>query len=272
MATEITQITNLVEGKIISRPSKLCKSPYVADVLLETGEQVIAHAPSLGCCGYVDKNESVLLVPHENPKTCSHVIHLAKRNEKDTSYLIGVHPKSAEKLVKRSLELGCIETLEDLSDIKSEQCFLNSRFDFVCKDKNGIQTIIEVKNVPCGDYEDILSKERKKRDYSDREITSKIAYFPDGYRKKSTDTISPRALKHIQELEKLKMENENMRCIILFVVQRGDCKVFQGSNVDPIYKNALNQAYQNGVEVLPVKMVWNENGICEYQGTLEFVL
>jgi DNA-binding sugar fermentation-stimulating protein len=117
-----------------------------ADVLLETGEQVIAHAPSLGCFGYVDKNETVLLVPHENPITCSHVIHLAKRNEKkDVSYLIGVHPKSVEKLVKRSLELGCIESLEYLSDIKSEKCFLNSRFDFVCKDKNGIHTIIEVK-------------------------------------------------------------------------------------------------------------------------------
>jgi DNA-binding sugar fermentation-stimulating protein len=272
MQTPLTELSHLIKGKIISRPSKICRSPYVADVLLETGEQVIAHAPSLGCCGYVDKNENVLLVPHENPKTCSHVIHLAQRFEKEKSYLIGVHPKSAEKLVKKALHIGCIESLDNLTEIKSEQCYLNSRFDFVCKDKNGTETIIEVKNVPCGDYEDIVAKDRKKKDYSNRDINSKIAYFPDGYRKKSTDTISPRALKHIQELEKLKIENENIRCIIIFVVQRDDCEVFQGSNVDPIYKNALNEAYKNGVEVLPVKMVWDENGVCSYKGVINFVL
>ena len=41
----------MIRGTIVKRPSKHCKSPYVADVVLENGEEVIAHAPSLGCCG-----------------------------------------------------------------------------------------------------------------------------------------------------------------------------------------------------------------------------
>jgi sugar fermentation stimulation protein A len=267
--TTIYCLNDLVEGIILSRPSKTCKSPYVADVLLDNGEQVIAHAPSLGCCGYADKNQKVLLIKHINPKVCTHVIHFEKRYEKNESYLIGIHPKISEKLVKECLTLGCIDTLEQLQDIKSEQCFLNSRFDFVCKDKNGIKTIIEVKNVPCGDYEDILQKDRKNKDYTNRDINSKIAYFPDGYRKKKEDTISPRALKHIQELEHLKINND-IRCIIIFVVQRKDCNVFQGSNVDPIYKTALNKAYTNGVEIIPIKMEWNDQGICKYKGIIKF--
>ena len=266
----ILKLDNMVKGNIINRPSKKCKSPYVADVLLEDGTEVIAHAPSLGCCGYADKCQDVYMIKHENPKTCSHVIHLAIRNEKETNYLIGIHPKSSEKIVNKCLEIGCIEGLEDLSDIKAEQCYLNSRFDFVCKDKNNIQTIIEVKNVPCGDYEDVLSKYKKNKDYSDRNVNSKIAYFPDGYRKKTTDTISPRALKHIQELEELKTTNENIRTIIIFVIQRQDCEYFQASNVDPIYKTALNKAYDNGVEVIPIQVHWEDDGSCYYDKILDF--
>ena len=38
-------------------------------------------------------------------------------------------------------------------------------------------TIIEVKNVPCADYEDMPSKERKKHDFSHRDVNTKVAYF-----------------------------------------------------------------------------------------------
>ena len=272
---EIYQLNNLIKGKIISRPSKHCKTPYVADVMLYDENEnelheVIAHSPSLGCCGYADKEQYVYLMPHENPKTCSHVIHLAHREEKNKKYLIGIHPKSAEKIVKICLENNYIESLKNLKEIKAEQCFLNSRFDFCGIDENGKQFILEVKNVPCADYEDIFSKERKKKNYESWAFDSKIAYFPDGYRKKNTDVVSPRALKHIQELEELKINNSEIRCIIVFVIQRNDIIYFQGSNVDPINKTALNKAYNNGVEVIPISTPWSFDGICYFNKTLNF--
>lgn len=274
MASHILSIGDLIHGKVINRPSKTCKTPYVADVeIIDENQEkkiILAHAPSLGCCGYVDKEQDVYLVPHENPKTCSHVIHLAIRNEKDQKYLIGVHPKSAEKIVKLSIENSYIEGLENVQELKAEQCFLNSRFDFCGTDKNGQKFVLEVKNVPCGDYEDIFQKERKKKDYSDRSYNSKIAYFPDGYRKKKADTISPRALKHIQELQKLKQENDELRTIIVFVIQRNDCEYFQASVIDPIYKQALNEAHDSGVEVIPIQVSWNEDGNCYYDKVIEF--
>ena len=46
---------------------------------------------------------------------------------------------------------------------------------------------MEVKNVP-------LAKLNKS-------TNEMISFFPDGYRKSKKDVVSPRALKHIQELE-----------------------------------------------------------------------
>ena len=33
-----------------------------------------------------------------------------------------------------------------------------------------------------------------------------MSYFPDGYRKNANEPVSPRALKHIEELEKITLE------------------------------------------------------------------
>lgn len=264
-------IQPIVKGKIIKRPSASCRSPYVANVLLEDNTIVIAHAPSLGCCGYADTDQYVYLTKNKNPKLCTHVIHLAYIKEKNITYLVGMHPKSAEKIVKNCLNRGLINSLENITNIQSEKCFLNSRFDFIGKDKNGKQVIIEVKNVPCADYEDMDKKKFKKQNFDHRDVNSKVAYFPDGYRKVKTDTVSPRALKHIQELEKLKIDNPEYRCILIFVVQRPDAAYFQASVVDPIYRNALHKAFHNGVEVIPIQIYWNELGECRYRNTIPFV-
>ena len=48
-------ITELTNGEIIKRPSSLCKTPYVADISLDSGVMVLGHTPSLGCCGLAEK-------------------------------------------------------------------------------------------------------------------------------------------------------------------------------------------------------------------------
>ena len=266
----VCQLNDLIFGEVIKRPSIQCKSPYVADVKLEDDTTVIAHSPSLGCCGYINACQNVVMIKHDNPKLCTHVIHLANRLEKTHNYLIGVHPKSAEKIVNVCLENGIIETLNNVCNIQREQTYLNSRFDFTCIDENNRQTIIEVKNVPCANYEDNEEKVIKKMDFSNRPYNSKVAYFPDGYRKKKTDTVSPRALKHILELELLKKQNPNLRCILIFVIQRPDVEYFQASICDPLYKTTLNKAHENGVEVIPIQVVWDKSGNCNYKRVLPF--
>ena len=270
--TSLYSLPPLMKGKVVQRPSASCRSPYVADVLLnDTNELIVAHAPSLGCGGYADKDQYVYVTKKETSKRCTHVIHLAGREEKNHTYLIGIHPKSAEHITQLCLEKGCIPTLTQLTHLEREKCFLNSRFDFVARDKEDKTVIIEVKNVPCANYEDMDKKELKKQDFRDRVLHSKVGYFPDGYRKVKSDPVSPRALKHIKELETLKQENPDYRCVLLFVIQRPDVAYFQASVVDPLYRNALHQAFQNGVEVIAIQVDWNTQGECRYVKTIPFM-
>jgi len=118
---------------------------------------------------------------------------------------------------------------------------------------------MEVKNVPLADYEDITAKDRKNKCYDDRQYDSKVAYFPDGYRKKSSDPVSPRALKHIRELTLIKKESIT-RCIMCYVIQRTDVNRFQPSIIDPEYRQAVKEAIEAGVEIITLVIKWTNTG------------
>lgn len=250
----------LFRGKIIKRPSMRCKTPYVADVLLENGTLTLAHTASLGCCGLCDKDAYVYMIKVENKKNvCDYKIIIANNVERNISQLIGVDPKFAENFVNCSLEKNKLSWLKNVKEFQREKTFLNSRFDFCGIDENNNNFILEVKNVPLADYVDMLDKDKKNLDLSGYDFNNKIAYFPDGYRKKVKDTVSPRALKHIQELQSIKQER-NIRTILCFVIQRDDVSSFQPSNIDPIYKEAVTSAYHNGVEIKAIQVKWEING------------
>jgi len=271
----LLKLDNLVEGNIISRPSKLVKSPYVADVNIK-GKTVLAHTASLGCCGLSDVNSSVLMEPKMNikydndeyDKKCKYSVYLSILREKNAEVIVGIHPKMAERLVETALTKNLLTKLYKVKSYKRETKIyvrnkVDSRFDFTGIDCNGIPFIMEVKNVPLADYENIPSKERKNKNYKNRDINSKIAYFPDGYRKKITDTVSPRALKHIKELTLIKSESKT-RCIMCYVIQRNDVKQFQLSVVDPEYKEAVKMAINAGVEIITMVVEWTREGEAKF--------
>lgn len=254
----------LFRGEIVKRPSAQCKTPYVADVVLEDGSQVLGHTAALGCCGLADKDATVLMTKVETTKNvCSHKVQLSIKHEGDNQELIGIDPKLAERIVDECLKQDCIQSLKNLKSYKREVKMLNSRFDFAGIDVNGNEFVLEVKNVPLADYVDCYAKDRKNHDTSKYSYNEKISYFPDGYRKKQKDTVSPRALKHIKELQQLK-ETTNKRTILCYVIQRTDVSSFQPSNIDPIYKEAVIEAYQKGVEIIPLVCKWTIDGNCYF--------
>jgi len=272
MSIVLLNIVNLIEGTIVKRPSAKCKSPYVADILDENGEEVIGHTASLGCCGLADAGANVLMNPNQNGKKqqtsiCSHKVQLAIFKERGEEIIIGIHPKLAEELVESCIKNNVLQKLNHIKSWKRETAIyvegkVDSRFDFTGIDKDGIPFILEVKNVPLADYEDISAKEKKKLPqdvYDNRPIHSKVAYFPDGYRKKSDDPVSPRALKHIKELTLIKKESKT-RCIMCYVIQRTDVNRFQPSVIDPEYRSAFKHAVDAGVEVITLVIQWTKDG------------
>ena len=275
----LMKIDNLVEGQVVKRPSKVIKSPFVADIIYDTNE-ILAHSASLGCCGLADVGATILMTKQENKnknkkqnelqmekqnKKCEYRIYLSVKTEKGQEQIIGIYPKLAEQLVENALKNNYLSKLKNIEKYRRETAIfidgvVDSRFDFSGIDEQGQRFIMEVKNVPLADYEDVNVKERKNKNYDSYDVNSKIAYFPDGYRKKQTETISPRALKHIKELTALKNMYENTRCLMCYVIQRSDVASFQPSVIDPQYREAFYEATRNGVEIITLVVGWNRNG------------
>jgi DNA-binding sugar fermentation-stimulating protein len=272
MSILLLQLGDVFSGEVIKRPSKHCKTPYVADVQLENGEEILGHSLSLGCCGLADKGSSVLMTcptsSNTNKKSvCSHRIDLSlfRDLERNEEIVIGINPKLGENIAEQALKQNCIRNLTNIQSYTCEVKIMNSRFDFAGIDENGKPFVLEIKNVPLADYVDVPKKERNNyvNDIKNKQFNDKVAYFPDGYRKNSTDVVSPRALKHIQELEDIAKKG-TVRAILCFIIQRSDANRFQTSNVDLIYKEAVYQAYQSGVEIKTIQVNWNKQGQCHF--------
>lgn len=244
----------LVEGIIVKRPSAHCKTPYVADVILTIcNSSILAHTPALGCCGLSNKDSRVFLsvIPKNKTKkvhVCSHRVELGCAIDPiscETVY-IGLNPKLAEEIVNKCLLCNYFpDSVLIAKDFKREKTILNSRFDFVGFDDNNCPFVLEVKTVP-------LVTQCKE---------THISYFPDGYRKKKNAPVSPRALKHLNDLIEI-AETSKTRAIMCYVLQRCDTNGFVPSNSDPIYRSKLMEAYEKGVEILIVKVSYSDTGIC----------
>ena len=267
------KINNLIEGTIIKRPSAYIKTPYVADIIpIGKEDCILGHTASLGCCGLSDVNAIILMSPIAKTKKtensdklhCEYRVYLSIIREKGNEIIIGIYPKLAEELTESAINKNLLSKLQNVKSYKRETSIyvegkVDSRFDFSGIDCNGLPFIMEVKNVPLADYEDITAKDRKGKCYDDRDYNSKVAYFPDGYRKKTEDIVSPRALKHITELTLIKKESKT-RCIMCYVIQRTDVDRFQPSIIDPIYRAAFIEAVEAGGEIITLVVKWTREG------------
>jgi len=256
----VMRIPSLLKASVVHRPSKVVKSPYMADILVEGAkESQLCHSPALGCSGLIVPGSSALVTP----KTSASAKSKYSLDIVDLGHLlVGVNPNFCNKMVKIALENGWVHQLPKFSpkEIKSEVTVEESRFDFKCE-KDGLIYYIEVKGVPNASTMDPPIKKGKQKGAEVNNVDEPkdmIAYFPDGYRKAPNDPISPRALKHINHLTRLSQEDKTV-CALVFVVQRPDCNIFQPTKGDPIYRKAVYEASNSGVLILPHSVTWKDN-------------
>ena len=120
------KIDNLIEGSIIKRPSKIIKTPYVADVIpLNQSLEILAHTAALGCCGLADTGAKILMSSIPKPKTnkiikyknknqlsCSYRVYLSILKEKNKEIVIGIYPKLAEQIVESAIKNNFLSKLK----------------------------------------------------------------------------------------------------------------------------------------------------------------
>ncbi|MGN0613136.1 MAG: DNA/RNA nuclease SfsA [Porcipelethomonas sp.] len=207
----------VIPAKFISRPNR-----FVAQAELD-GREIPVHVKNTGRC-------RELLVPGAVIYLEDFTYRQGKRKllydivavEKG-SLLINMDSQAPNKVVKEALENGTVHLpdMAELSFIKAEKVYGDSRFDFYVKDINGREGFLEVKGVTLEN--------------------NGVASFP--------DAPTERGIKHLDELAKAK--NEGCNAYVLFVIQMSGMTLFTPNDeTHRAFGEALRHARLSGVNVL----------------------
>ena len=217
-----------ISGKLIKRYKR-----FFADVQLDNTKQIVtAHCPNTGSMlGLLKEGNPVKLTKVDNKdRKLKFTLEIIKSGSAN----VGINTHRANRIVEEALISNKMTNLKRIVDLKREVKYgKNSRIDFLMNNNIGEQIYIEVKNVTLS-------------------LTKGIAEFP--------DAITERGSKHLQELQKIK--NKKTRAVMLFLIQRDDCKYFQiAKDIDEKYNSNLKKAIKSGVEILCYSCTFDSNKI-----------
>lgn len=194
---------------------------FFSEVMLDSGELVVAHTPNTGpmtSCWEVGMR--CVLTESSNPKRkLKYTLQLTYNG---ASYII-VNTHLPNLLVKEALQNKQIDPMSSYDTLLPEFTVNTSRFDFLLSNSLGLKALLEIKNASTIDNKG-------------------LAIFP--------DTVSTRALKHVKELTELQTKT-SFKCILLFLVAREDCIAFRpAKEFMPEYLDACREAQNKGVTLI----------------------
>ena len=224
----------LIHGHLIRRYKR-----FLADVVLDDGEEVTAHCTNSGSMkSCVEEGAPVYLSPVEDPlRKTRYTWEMIRIG----GGWVGINTARPNQLALEWIIRGVIPGLEGIMNLKREVKWEDSRFDLCGEGKNG-KIFIEVKNVTL-----------KEGD---------LALFP--------DAVTLRGRKHLQTLVRAK--RSGFRAVMLYVVQRMDVNMFSPARqIDPEYGKTLDEAVQRGVEIMVAQARVTPGGI-EFHKVLPVVL
>ncbi len=202
-----------VKGIFKSRPNR-----FIAEVEVD-GKIEIAHVPNTGRCKELLVDDAaVWLKPSDNPnRKTKFSLHFVENK----GVLVSLYSQQANTIVYDAIVDGKINELSGYSNHQREKAVDNSRIDIYLENLNGDSCFVEVKGVTL--------------------IVDGEARFP--------DAPTERGAKHLRELIKLKKEGN--RCCVFFLIQHPAGKFFRPNwKNDPNFSKTLNEAFEEGVEIL----------------------
>ena len=208
------QFEKLIKGKLIKRYKR-----FLADIILENGEEITAHVPNSGAMtSCIEENCDVWVTFHDNPKRkLKYTLELTKIGKE----LICTNTGVANKIAIEAIENTTIKELQGYSSLKPEQKY---------GEKSRIDILLENANQKC--YVEVKSVSLK--------IEDNLA-FP--------DAVTSRGTKHLNELKT--MVEQGHRAVMLYVIQRTDNLPFRlACEIDKKYCEAFKEVTKQGVEVL----------------------
>ena len=216
--------TKLVSGRLIKRYKR-----FLADVTLDSGEEITAHCANPGAMtGLKEPGSKVWLSLSDNPKRklkySWELIAVGDGGRNSSkNRLVGINTAHPNGIVAAAIMAGAIEELLSYGGLRREVKYgMNSRIDILLEDDARPPCYVEVKNVH-------LLREKG------------LAEFP--------DSVTVRGTKHLGELSN--MVQEGARAVMFYLIQRTDTDRFAvAGDIDPNYQDAFVKAHEAGVEML----------------------
>ncbi|MDP2621371.1 MAG: DNA/RNA nuclease SfsA [Hyphomicrobiales bacterium] len=223
--------TPLVPGTLIARYKR-----FLADVRLDSGEEVTAHCANPGSMlGLAVPGSRVFLSVSDNPaRKLKMSWELVEVDLGSGPTLVGINTAHPNALVSAAIGGGAIEPLAGYRNLRREVRYgENSRIDILLEDEARPACYVEIKNVH------LMRRPG-------------LAEFP--------DSVTARGAKHLSELAA--MAEAGNRAVMVYLIQRGDAARFAlARDIDPAYGDAFEQARAAGVEALAYKCEITTAGI-----------
>jgi len=201
---------------------------FFADVILDSGELVVAHCPNTGSMkNCLVKDGCCWLSESDNPKR--KLKYTLEAVTSEFGGMAGVNTGRTNKLVSEALNDSLIDELRAYSVIESEVRFgeENSRLDFRLS-----------RSAEAVNPEDICYMEVKNLTLA---LEGGLGAFP--------DAVTSRGAKHLREL--LLAKRQGYRAVLFFCVQHtGIDRVEPAMEIDPEYGKTLVEAAAAGVEIM----------------------
>lgn len=212
----------IVPAKFIERPNRFIAYVEIA------GQRTKVHVKNTGRCReLLQQYAQVYLEKSDNPDraTAYDLVAVDK-----AGMLVNMDSNAPNKVVGEWLSAGGL--CQDVSLVRPETVFGNSRFDFYVESDSGRKIFIEVKGVT-------LENEG-------------VAAFP--------DAPSERAVKHVEEL--IEAKQQGYEAYLIFVVQMKGIRYVEPNNkTQPAFGEALKKARCAGVKLLAYDCIVGEDSL-----------
>jgi len=216
----------LLPGILVKRYKR-----FLADIVLDTGETVVAHCPNSGrMTGCSQPGRPVYVsrqtAPKRKLKFTWEIIDMPDS-------LVGINTQVPNRLVYQAAAAGTVPELQGYARVKREvSAGDHTRFDLMLSGEAMKPCYVEIKNTTL--------------------VENRIAYFP--------DAVTARGKNHLVELRKL--VRAGCRCVMFYLVQRMDAHGFKpAGHIDPAYALELQTAVKNGVEIIVYDVHMDLDGI-----------
>lgn len=225
----------LIEGILLKRYKR-----FFADVEIDLGGKkttVLAHVPNTGSMKSCSEPGSPCLISKTDDPTRK--LQYTLQMVRSGSTWVGVNTANPNKLGKEAFENKTFSHWKNYDSFAGEVKISDkSRVDLVLWKADKNQPTEERPQFPFAKKSCFHFVEVKNVTLAEKPGKDLIAHFP--------DSVSERALKHIEEL--LLLIKKGHTAELLFVVQREDCKSFQpADHIHADYGKALRKAQKQGL-------------------------